>query len=136
MLAKNLYSQLFTWLVDKLNGATNAAKSPYYFVGILDIFGFEDFAPDGGKNSLEQLCINYCNETLQQYFNVVVFEKERADLGGEGIDVEVSTRARCCGAVCTHPPMLVSRCTLCVCVTAILRALCNRLQAVGRYWIV
>jgi myosin heavy subunit len=42
-----LYSRMFTWLVDRMNvaiaGSVNAAKNSK-FIGILDIFGFENFA--------------------------------------------------------------------------------------------
>ena len=63
-MAKAIYSKLFDWAVGRVNASldlSGASSRSAFFIGILDIFGFEQFE----LNSLEQLCINYTNEKLQ-----------------------------------------------------------------------
>lgn len=69
-LAKYVYEKLFLWLVGRINTALAPSDTQKNFIGILDIFGFEIFK----KNSFEQLCINFCNEKLQQLFNEDTFK--------------------------------------------------------------
>ena len=66
-LAKQIYDRVFLWLVRRINEATSARtlnEEDFGIIGLLDIFGFESFT----VNSFEQLCINFCNENLQQFF--------------------------------------------------------------------
>ena len=84
-LSKALYGRLFDWLVKRVNqamavDATAGGRDPL-IIGILDIFGFEIFE----KNSFEQLCINFCNEKLQQHFNTNTFKLEEDTYKAEGV---------------------------------------------------
>jgi len=87
-LVKGAYDCVFTLLVDRINlciagpsSEVETHQSGAAFIGLLDIFGFESF----GVNSFEQLCINYCNESLQQQFNRFVFKLEQQEYQREGI---------------------------------------------------
>lgn len=78
-LSKCIYGKLFDWLVLRVNEAIAGEKGS--FIGVLDIFGFEIFE----NNSFEQLCINFCNEKLQQHFNQHTFKEEEELYRTEGI---------------------------------------------------
>ncbi|RLN47568.1 hypothetical protein BBJ29_005933 [Phytophthora kernoviae] len=72
-LARFMYGKLFDCLVSRINEIVENEDRDCSFIGLLDIFGFEDLE----HNSFEQLCINYANETLQQHFNLTVLRMEQ-----------------------------------------------------------
>jgi myosin heavy subunit len=84
-LAKNIYEKLFLEIIQGINsksvGKHGSDLTIDRRVGLLDIFGFEIFT----ENSFEQLCINYCNEMLQNHFNYVVFIAEKNLYDSESI---------------------------------------------------
>uniref|UniRef100_A0A8C5AQU4 non-specific serine/threonine protein kinase n=1 Tax=Gadus morhua TaxID=8049 RepID=A0A8C5AQU4_GADMO len=81
-MGKALYGRLFSWIVNRINAllSTNDLN-----IGILDIFGFENFK----RNSFEQLCINIANEQIQFYFNQHIFTWEQDEYLNEEVDVRM-----------------------------------------------
>ncbi|XP_054452712.1 unconventional myosin-VIIa-like [Anoplopoma fimbria] len=83
---KAIYNKLFIWIVGKINSViykrlTHCPKSSFLSIGLLDIFGFENF----NTNSFEQLCINFANEKLQQFFVGHIFKLEQKEYRKEDI---------------------------------------------------
>ncbi|XP_018545180.1 myosin-7B [Lates calcarifer] len=81
-LAKATYDRMFKWLVSRINSSLYTSLPRQYFIGVLDIAGFEIFE----FNNFEQLCINFTNEKLQQYFNHHMFILEQEEYKTEGIE--------------------------------------------------
>ncbi|KAI1884833.1 hypothetical protein AGOR_G00213910 [Albula goreensis] len=89
-MSKALYGRLFSWIVNRINALLQPDKNicnaeSGMNVGILDIFGFENFQ----KNSFEQLCINIANEQIQFYFNQHIFALEQLEYQSEGVDASL-----------------------------------------------
>ncbi|XP_065199418.1 unconventional myosin-VIIa-like isoform X2 [Sycon ciliatum] len=90
---KGIYSKMFVWVAGRINSSIEGPKlqrsrsklhpaSSTISIGILDIFGFE--SSDHG-NFFEQLCVNYTNEKLQNFFLHHIFKLEQAEYEAENI---------------------------------------------------
>lgn len=80
---KGIYGKMFVMIVEKINKAIYQPKTASKTsIGVLDIFGFENFK----LNSFEQLCINYANENLQQFFVQHIFKMEQEYYKNEGVN--------------------------------------------------
>ncbi|XP_016131586.1 myosin-IIIa-like [Sinocyclocheilus grahami] len=91
-MGKALYGRLFSWIVNRINSLLkpdndnqSGEEDKGLNIGILDIFGFENFK----RNSFEQLCINIANEQIQFYFNQHVFAWEQDEYLNEDVDARV-----------------------------------------------
>lgn len=81
-LCRAMYDRMFGVLVDLINRSLEVPSTKANFIGVLDIAGFEIF----DLNSFEQLCINYTNEKLQQFFNHHMFVQEQEEYRREKLD--------------------------------------------------
>uniref|UniRef100_A0A8C1VND8 Myosin heavy chain 7 n=1 Tax=Cyprinus carpio TaxID=7962 RepID=A0A8C1VND8_CYPCA len=81
-LSKSVYEKMFLWMVVRINQSLDTKQPRQYFIGVLDIAGFEIF----DFNTFEQLCINFTNEKLQQFFNHHMFVLEQEEYKKEGIE--------------------------------------------------
>jgi len=88
-IAKTMYTKLFHWIVTQVNRKlceqeSLEGRAEENSIGILDIFGFEILQ----ENGFEQLCINLCNERLQQLFNDTMLLSVQTEYEREGIEWE------------------------------------------------
>ncbi|XP_068245997.1 unconventional myosin-XIX-like [Palaemon carinicauda] len=94
-LMQLIYYSLFLHIVSYINKQISAERNLWSnFLGILDVYGFETFE----QNSLEQLCINYTNERLQQEFIRRYLATEHQVLKEEGflgVDIKYTDNSRC-----------------------------------------
>ncbi|KAG0097633.1 hypothetical protein BGZ93_002340 [Podila epicladia] len=82
-LSTALYERMFDSIIGRINQAIDTPGKKFTtFIGVLDIAGFEIFE----INSFEQLCINYTNEKLQQFFNHHMFILEQDEYKRENIE--------------------------------------------------
>ena len=81
-ICKAAFERLFNYLALVINRALATDLPRSFFIGILDIAGFEIFE----FNTFEQLCINFTNEKLQQFFNHFMFVLEQEEYKKEGIE--------------------------------------------------
>ncbi|XP_067842810.1 unconventional myosin-XVI [Heptranchias perlo] len=88
LLAKSLYSRLFSFLVNSINyylqSQDDREGHSALEIGILDTFGFEEFQ----KNAYEQLCINMTNEKIHQYIHETLFQQQQVECVQEGVTME------------------------------------------------
>ncbi|XP_045570178.1 unconventional myosin-XV [Salmo salar] len=100
-VAKILYSLLFHWLTERINGQVYP-RHHALSISVLDIYGFEDLS----FNSFEQLCINYANEYLQFLFNGIVFRQEQEEYNREQIpwqDIPFNDNQACIDLISSKP---------------------------------
>jgi len=88
---------MFNWLVERMNLTIlpdNEGDESFMrdtkTIGLLDIFGFENFEPFS-ENNFEQMCINYVNEKLHKLYISAIFDAEKFELKMEGLEEKVAS---------------------------------------------
>merc|ERR1712158_95020 len=82
-IGRKIFENVFRFIVDKCNlTLIDPTMKKVQYIGCLDIAGFEIF----DYNGFEQLCINFVNEKLQQFFNQHMFTLEQEEYVREGIE--------------------------------------------------
>ena len=82
-IGRSVYERLFSFIMNKCNETLfDPTMKKVQYIGCLDIAGFEIF----DYNGFEQICINFANEKLQQFFNQNMFDLEQEDYVREGLE--------------------------------------------------
>merc|ERR1711973_448616 len=82
-IGRKIYELVFRFMIEKCNDTLiDLSMKKVQYIGCLDIAGFEIF----DYNGFEQICINYVNEKLQQFFNQHMFTLEQEMYVREGLD--------------------------------------------------
>merc|ERR1712135_203333 len=82
-IGRKIYELVFRFITDKCNlTLLDPTMKKVQYIGCLDIAGFEIF----DYNGFGQICINFVNEKLQQFFNQHMFTLEQEEYVKEGIE--------------------------------------------------
>jgi myosin heavy chain 6/7 len=82
-IGRSIYERVFTFIMNKCNETLfDPTMKKVQYIGCLDIAGFEIF----DYNGFEQICINFANEKLQQFFNNHMFTLEQEEYIREGLE--------------------------------------------------
>ncbi|KAG1744846.1 glycosyltransferase family 2 protein [Suillus lakei] len=98
-LAKTLYSLLFAWLNEHIN--QRLCREDFdTFIGLFDLPGPQNMT--SRPNSLDQFCVNFANERMQNFVQRRIFEAHVDEYQNEGISRFVPTVAYFDNAECVR----------------------------------
>jgi chitin synthase len=84
-LAKTLYSLLFAWLNESIN--EKLCRDDFAtFIGLFDLPGSQNIPQSAVRaNSLDQFCVNFANERLQNWVQKRIFDRHTDEYTSEGV---------------------------------------------------